>query len=242
MRRRPNDSLVRVIVLAAIDLTLATIFSGCSRDGAEGETLRTVTPQPTPTATPTTPAVSLKTATPTPTPPPSRTPAPPGPSRTPATAARSSPSPTVSPNCLSEGTPSDRPPVGLSVVFLRDTVVNLGDKATIPITLSSAPKGLSRYMIEVIIADADVATLEDVTFPQFGLVRRVPSAGPEVQLAAADLMRQVEPGAIDATLATLVFVGGRVGTTELRIKVDMMSDDDGTPMTPEAHGATLTVC
>ena len=121
-------------------------------------------------------------------------------------------------------------------------MVNLGDKATIPITLSSAPKGLSRYMIEVIIADADVATLEDVTFPQFGLVRRVPSAGPEVQLAAADLMRQVEPGAIDATLATLVFVGGRVGTTELRIKVDMMSDDDGTPMTPEAHGATLTVC
>ena len=125
------------------------------------------------------------------------------------------------------------------MVFLRDTVVNLGDKATIPITLSSAPKGLSGYMIEVIIADADVATLEDVTFPQFGLVRRVPSAGPEVQLAAADLMRQVEPGAIDATL---VFVGGRVGTTELRIKVDMMSDDDGTPMTPEAHGATLTVC
>lgn len=97
-------------------------------------------------------------------------------------------------------------------------------------------------MIEVTVADTDVATLEDVTFPEFGLVRRVPSAGPELRLAAADLTRRVEPGAVDATLATLVVVGTRLGTTELRIRVDMMSDDDGSPMTPEAHGATLTVC
>ncbi len=128
------------------------------------------------------------------------------------------------------------------MVFLRDTVVNLGASATIPLTLSSAPKGLSGYMIEVSVADIDVASLEDVTFPEFGLVRRVPSEGPELRLAAADLTHRVEPGAIDATLATLVVVGARVGTTELRIQVEMMSDDDGSPMTPEARGATLTVC
>ncbi len=127
-------------------------------------------------------------------------------------------------------------------MFLRDTVVDLGARATIPITLSSAPKGLAGYRIEVAVADTDVATVEDVTFPEFGLVRRVPSAGPELRLAAADLTRRVEPGAVDATLATLVVVGTRLGTTELRIRVDMMSDDDGGPMTPEAHGATLTVC
>ncbi len=127
-------------------------------------------------------------------------------------------------------------------MFLRNTVVNLGARATVPVTLSSAPKGLSGYMIEVTVADADVATLEDVTFPEFGLVRRVPSEGPELRLAVADLTRRVEPGAVDATLATLVVVGARVGTTELRVKVDMMDDDDGSPMTPEAHGATLTVC
>ncbi len=128
------------------------------------------------------------------------------------------------------------------MVFLRDTVVDLGARATVPVTLISSPRGLSGYMIEVIVADADVATLEDVTFPEFGLVRRVPSEGPELQLAAADLTRRVEPGAVDVTLATLVVVGARVGTTELRIKVDIMSDDDGSPMTPEARGATLTVC
>ena len=127
-------------------------------------------------------------------------------------------------------------------MFLRDTVVDLGARATIPVTLSFAPKGLSGYMIEVIVADADVATLEEVTFPEFGLVRRVPSEGPEIRLAAADLTRRVEPGAVDATLATLAVVGTRVGTTELRIRVEMMSDDDGSPMTPEARGATLTVC
>ena len=133
-------------------------------------------------------------------------------------------------------------PDGPSAVFLRDTVVDLGARATIPVTLSSAPKGLSGYMMEVTVADTDVATLEDVTFPEFGLVRRVPSEGPELRLAAADLARRVEPGAVDSTLATLVVVGARVGTTELRIKVDMMSDDDGGSMTPEAPVATLTVC
>ncbi len=235
MRRRPSGALVRIIVLAAIGLTLATIFLGCTRDGAGGETLPAVTPQPSPTATPTAPVVSLKRDTPIPA-------TPPAPSRTPATVAQSSASPTASPSCLSERTLSDRTPDGPSVVLLRDTAVNLGTRATIPITLSSAPKGLSGYMIEVSVADSDVAILEDVTFPEFGLVRRVPSAGPELRLAAADLTRRIETGAVDATLATLVVVGARVGTTQLRIKVDMMSDDDGSPMTPGAHGATLTVC
>ncbi len=128
------------------------------------------------------------------------------------------------------------------MVFLRDTVVDLGARATIPVTLSSAPRGLSGYMIEVIVADADVATVEEVTFPEFGLVRRLPSEGPELRLAAADVTRRVEPGAVDATLATLAVVGAGVGTTELRIEVEMMSDDDGSPMTPQARGATLTVC
>ena len=235
MRRRPNDARVRVIVLAAIGLMLATIVIGCTRDGTGDESLPAATPQPAPAASPTAPAVSLKTDTPT-------AATPPGPSLTPATAAQSTASPTASPSCRGKGALSDRTPDGLSVVFLRDTVVNLGDRATIPLTLNSAPRGLSGYMIEVIVADTDVATLEDVTFPEFGLVRRVPSEGPELQLAAADLTRRVEPGAVDVTLATLAVVGARVGTTELRIKVDMMSDDDGSPMTPEAHGATLTVC
>lgn len=227
--------MVRVFALAAIGLTLATIFLGCSRDGAVDETLLAVTPQPAPVASPTAPPVSLKADTPTPA-------TSPGPSRTPTITAQSTASPTASAGCLSGGTLSDRPPDGLSVVFLRDTVVNLGTRATIPITLSSAPKGLSGYMIEVIVADTDVATLEDVTFPEFGLVRRVPSTGPELRLAAADLTWRVEPGAIDATMATLTVAGARVGTTQLDIKVDMMSDDDGSPMMPEAQGATLTVC
>ncbi len=128
------------------------------------------------------------------------------------------------------------------MLFLRDTVVDVGAKATIAITLSSAPRGLSGYMIEAIVADADVAILEDVTFPEFGLVRRVETAGPELRLAAADLTRRIEPGAVDATLATLAVVGRRVGTTELRVRVVIMSDDDGSRMTPEARGATLTVC
>ena len=225
MRRRPNGALVRVLVLAAIGLTLATFVIGCTRDGTGDEPLPAVTPQPAPADSPTAPAVSLTTDTP-----------------TPATSGQSTASPTTGPSCRGEGTPSDRTPDGLSVVFLRDTVVDLGARATVPVTLSSAPRGLSGYMIEVIVADADVATLEDVTFPEFGLVRRVPSEGPELQLAAADLTRRVEPGAVDVTLATLVVVGARVGTTELRIKVDIMSDDDGSPMTPEARGATLTVC
>ena len=50
----------------------------------------------------------------------------------------------------------------------------------------------------------------------------MPSTGPELRLAAADLTRRVEPGAIDATMATLTVAGARVGTTQLDIKVDMV--------------------
>ena len=70
----------------------------------------------------------------------------------------------------------------------------------------------------------------------------MPSAGPELRLAAADLQRRIEPGAENATLASLVVSGAQAGTTEIDIVVELMSADDGEPAIPATLGAALTVC
>ena len=101
---------------------------------------------------------------------------------------------------------------------------------------------MAGYIIEVEAENPDVAGIEHVAFPDFGLARVLPSAGPELRLAAADLLRTIEPGAENATLASLVVSGAQFGTTEIAIVVELMSDDDGEPATPSTLGATLTVC
>ena len=195
---------------------------------------------------PTTPPPQVASPTPTPTPSPETTPEPLTPISTSTTTLQPVVEPTATattrPRC--EGGESSSPPLGgtAPVVFARSAAVNVGESADVLITLSSAPEGMAGFIIQVIVADPDVVGIEHVTFPDFGLARVLPSAGPELRLAAADLLRRVEPGAENATLASLVVSGAQAGVTEIGVVVEMMSTDDGEPTTPSTRGATLTVC
>ena len=128
------------------------------------------------------------------------------------------------------------------MISARGAAVNVGESVVVAITLSSAPEGISGYIIEVEVADRDVARIEHVTFPDFGLARVVPSTGPGLRLAAADLLHRIESGAEDSTLASLVVFGIQAGMTEIGIVVELMSTEDGEPTTPLTQDVRVNLC
>ena len=230
------EAILGLIVGLPTVLVVVLVLTLGGDDGVvpgEGQELAVPPPQaasPVPTSTPSEEA----------------TPEPPTPIAASTTALRPIAEPiataTSRPRC--EGGDSSSPPLGGTnpIVFARSAAVNVGESTDVLITLSSAPGGMAGYVIEIKVGDPDVAAIEHVTFPDFGLARVLPSDGPELRMAAADLLRKIEPGAENATLASLVVSGAQAGTTNIDIVVEIMSDDDGEPVTPSTRGATLTVC
>lgn len=97
-------------------------------------------------------------------------------------------------------------------------VAAVGENATIPIVLDSAPNGFSGYGITVALTNPSVAEITAVEFPEWAGMKSssaVPSG--QADLRAADLSMQVPVGATNVTLATLTVTGRAAGTTGITV-------------------------
>ncbi len=162
------------------------------------EVLRSQTPTPT--------------ATPTPRPSPTATP---------------SPTPTPRPGPTQTPTPTPLPGITLAA---QGGEVKVGRSVQVPIVLSSAPRGVSGFTIVASLSSPANASIVGVEFPDFGIVEPGEASlvpGPQVRLAAADVEDLVENGATNVVLATLEVEGLAEGTTEVRLVVERMDDDQG---------------
>ena len=120
--------------------------------------------------------------------------------------------------------------------------VYAGELLSVPIVLSQAPAGLSGYDVRLTVVDPSIARLAGIDFPNFGLVREVEASEQHMRIAAADLMRVVEVGDAESTLATVTVEGTVKGSTSIRLSIIKMDDDSGDPMTPQVYSGTVTVC
>lgn len=162
-------------------------------------------------------------------------------------AAASEPAPSeplVAPTsgCRSEASENTFPESGESGLIVMAGEVSAGDLLFVPIVLSQAPAGLSGYDVSLTVADPSIARFAGIDFPNFGLVREVEASEQHMRIAAADLLRVVEVGDAESTLATVTVEGAAKGATSIELSIIRMDDDNGDPMTPQVYSGTVTVC
>ena len=117
----------------------------------------------------------------------------------------------------------------------------VGQDVTVRLLLTSAPTGVSGFILNVEIADAKVAEILSATFPSFGLATASTLPAASTKLQAVDLSQLVNPTSDKVLLATVKVRGIAPGTTDLRVVVTRVDDDDGQPVNPPAPPITLTV-
>lgn len=134
---------------------------------------------------------------------------------------------------------ADQPTVDVATTTLAD-----GETATVAVTLSSAPEGLSGYKLDLAVADDAVARIDSVSYPdQFGLTTEptVVDEGQTVTIEAADLDGRIEPGATNVTLAHVNVTGVEPGKATLAVEPIQFDGDDGSVIDPTTEPGVVTV-
>lgn len=147
--------------------------------------------------------------------------------------------------CVStvEQTPATVDANGIApTVTLQNIKVKVGEVVAVPIMFNHATRGLSGYIMDISLTAPEAARLASVEFPELGLTRKVSATGSMLRLAAVDLERLVEVGVASSTLATLSIEGLAEGTTEIRVQILKMDDDDGNPIHPGIATGEAIVC
>ena len=112
-------------------------------------------------------------------------------------------------------------------------VYAIGETATINITLSEAPNGLSGYNLSISLSNASVAEIISVSFPAWATLHSNSSLPADsVWIKAVDLNDKIKRGEKNITLAILTVRGDNYGDTEIITTVTKMDDDEGNPINP----------
>jgi hypothetical protein len=110
------------------------------------------------------------------------------------------------------------------------------------ISLDSAEKGLSGYILSVSPENPQIATITGATFPSWAaLSEATPGTGAAYTIRALDLNDGVGPGARDVPLATLNLKAMAAGNTRIMAEIKQMDDDSGDPVTAQISPGSVTV-
>ncbi|WP_154019998.1 hypothetical protein [Halococcus sediminicola] len=130
-----------------------------------------------------------------------------------------------------------------ATIAAGSTSTSPGASASVDLTLSTAPEGVSGYDLVVRLADPSVGTITSASVAsEFGLDRvSVSDDGTTVMLAGVDNDENVQPGATDVQLGTVELTGESAGTTQVVVEEVNLDDDDGNAANPGTTPGTLTV-
>ena len=147
--------------------------------------------------------------------------------------------PAETPVSVSAPAPLGGPPT--LILEAANSTVSVGQDVELRLSLSRAPTGLSGFILELQISDPSVAEILSGTIPNFGLatVSALPADSAKIQ--AVDLSQLVNPTSSEVLLCTFMLKGIVPGTTEVRVLVSRVDDDNGQPLNPIAHPIRLTV-
>jgi len=119
----------------------------------------------------------------------------------------------------------------------------IGGSTSLDLTLDAAPTGLAGYSINVTIADPSVAQITAVSFPEWASLTDMTPAPPgsAFRLKATDLNSQVQEGAMNITLATLLVQGLQEGETPVILTLNLMNDENDNVIRPSLLPGMLSV-
>jgi secreted PhoX family phosphatase len=132
-----------------------------------------------------------------------------------------------------------QPPVSVDV---ESAAVRNGATVDLALAASALPAGMSGAEITVEVTEPDVAEFVGASYSDALELTADPAVsndGSAVTLRVVDTERAVEPGAMDATLATLEIKGAGPGTTDLAVTVERMDDDAGSSIDAQARSGLV---
>lgn len=142
---------------------------------------------------------------------------------------------------LGQAAPAPAAAAVVPSLTVQSAQADVGQSASLAITLSDAATGLSGYDLTVSLADATVATIASTTLPAFGLVSQQTLSPSSVRLRAVDLMRLIEVGAGQVPLATLTVDGLKPGQTAVTVSVTRLEDEGGFPISHQVVVGSVTI-
>ncbi|MDS0259232.1 Ig-like domain-containing protein [Haloarcula sp. S1CR25-12] len=128
------------------------------------------------------------------------------------------------------------------VLSVGDATVTANDTATVNVSLSAVPDGLSGFNVSVTAGDANVTSIEGAAVdPTFTLSAVTLDSAASATLVGTDVNKSVDPGDANVTLGSVTIDGVGAGTTDLSLTVDQIDDDSGDLITPVTEGGSVTV-
>ena len=126
-------------------------------------------------------------------------------------------------------------------VSFEDSSVAVGETVGVPITLSSAPRGLAGLHLRLDLGSAATARIVSVEFPEFGMVFEQQGSGVNVRLAAVDLFHTAEGDSRDLTLAVVNLEGVSEGSFAAQLTIMQIDDDEGNTIPITVYSGIVSV-
>jgi len=118
----------------------------------------------------------------------------------------------------------------------------VGSTVEYPIILDEAPNGLAGYSITAQLSDGSVGEITAVSFPSWaGVNQHGTLPADSVLVRAADLNKNIQPGATGVLFATLTLRADAAGTTPVTITINQIDDDNYNLANPAVRSGSFTV-
>ena len=130
----------------------------------------------------------------------------------------------------------------VSTLSAPSITTGVGHAVDVPITLDSAPNGISGFEITLTLSNPSVATIDNVLVtPEFGLryVEQVSTS--EVKISGADIDQVLQGSLSGVPFATLKMTATKQGSSDILISLTRLDDDDGLPMDVQVADGSLNV-
>lgn len=126
-------------------------------------------------------------------------------------------------------------------VSVEDARMESNGEAVVDVVLDGAPDGLQRYNLTVRLVDGSAGSIEGVRAGDVeGFQERI-ATDDSVTFRAADLNRDVQEGAGEVVLASVVVGAAGSGGSEVDVVVHEMKDDSGESMEPAVTTGSIAV-
>lgn len=126
-------------------------------------------------------------------------------------------------------------------VSVEDARMESNEEAVVDVVLDGAPDGLQRYNLTVRLADGSAASIQGVRAGDVDGFQERSATDDSVTFRAADLNRDVQDGAGDVVLASVVLGAAGSGGSEVDVVVHEMKDDSGESMEPAVTTGSIAV-
>ncbi|MDA0768642.1 MAG: hypothetical protein O2821_00285 [Chloroflexi bacterium] len=130
----------------------------------------------------------------------------------------------------------------VSTLSAPSVTTGIGYAVDAPITLDSAPNGISGYEMTITLSDPAIATIDSVVVPpDFGLTYVEQVSTSQVKVMGADLSQALQGNLSGVNLVTLNLTTTKQGLSAIIISLTRLDDDSGIPILPQVVDGSLTV-